>query len=122
QRGEADRVRPCIACNQGCVGQLLGPQRRVGCAVNAAAGFEATLGDDKLRPAERPRRVLVIGGGPAGMEAARVAARRGHQVVLAEAMPDLGGTLNLAARAPRRQSITDIARWLESEIYREGVE
>src|SRR5690606_10893444 len=79
-------------------------------------------GDDKLRPAERPRRVLVIGGGPAGMEAARVAARRGHQVVLAEAMPDLGGTLNLAARAPRRQSITDIARWLESEIYREGVE
>lgn len=122
QRGEADRVRPCIACNQGCVGQLLGPQRRVGCAVNAAAGFEATLGDDKLQPAERPRRVLVIGGGPAGMEAARVAARRGHKVVLAEAMPDLGGTLNLAARAPRRQSITDITRWLESEIYREGVE
>ncbi len=122
RRGEVERVRPCIACNQGCVGQLLGVERRVGCAVNAAAGFEATLGDDKLVPAAASKRVLVIGGGPAGMEAARVAARRGHQVVLAEAMPDLGGTLNLAARAPRRQSLGDIVRWLEAEIYAEGVE
>ena len=120
--GHADRVRPCIACNQGCVGQLLGTEGRVGCAVNAAAGFEATLGDDKLTPAAQPKRVLVIGGGPAGMEAARVAALRGHQVTLVEATPNLGGALNLADKAPRRQSIGDVAHWLEAEIYAEGVD
>ncbi|MEQ8992683.1 MAG: FAD-dependent oxidoreductase [Pseudomonadales bacterium] len=122
RRGQENRVRPCIACNQGCVGQLLGPARRMGCAVNPAVGFEATLGDDKLAPVSEARRVLVIGGGPAGMEAARVAAKRGHRVVLAEATPGLGGTLVLAARAPRRQSIGDIASWLENEIYEEGVD
>lgn len=121
-RGQVDRVRPCIACNQGCVGQLLGVERRVGCAVNATAGYEARLSDDDVTPAAEPRRVLVIGGGPAGMEAARVAAHRGHRVTLAEAMPDLGGTLNLAARAPRRQAFADLTRWLENEIYTEGVD
>lgn len=122
RRGEADRVRPCIACNQGCVGQLLGPERRIGCAVNAAAGFESKLGDDQLKQAAEPRNVLVVGGGPAGMEAARVAALRGHRVTLMEAMPDLGGALRLAARAPRRQSFDDIADWLQNELYRLGVD
>ncbi len=120
--GRADRVRPCIACNQGCVGQLLGAERRVGCAVNAAAGFERALGDDLLAPAETPKTVLVVGGGPAGLEAARVAAKRGHKVILAEAAPDLGGTLLFAARAPRRQSFFDIVKWLEDEVYAEGVD
>ena len=83
RRGEASRVRPCIACNQGCVGQLLGPSRKVGCAVNAGAGFETQWGDDKLSQTDMPKHVLVIGGGPAGMEAARVAAKRGHRVTLA---------------------------------------
>jgi 2,4-dienoyl-CoA reductase-like NADH-dependent reductase (Old Yellow Enzyme family)/thioredoxin reductase len=122
KNGQAERVRPCIACNQGCVGQLLGPERRMGCAVNAAAGFESTLGDDKLIPAARKKRVLVVGGGPAGMETARVAAKRGHQVTLAEATPHLGGTLRLAAKAPRRQAFNDIATWLEGEVYAEGVD
>ncbi len=120
--GKEDRVRPCIACNQGCVGQLLGPERKVGCAVNAGAGFERSLGDDKLTPADTPKNVVVVGGGPAGMEAARVAARRGHRVVLAEAMPDLGGTLSLAARAPTRQQLGDFVHWLSAEVYAEGVD
>ena len=119
--GQAERVRPCIACNQGCVGQLLGPEGRVGCAVNAAAGFEGSLGEDKLPPAAQPKKVLVIGGGPAGMEAARVAAGRGHRVTLAEAQPDLGGALRHAGKAPRRQQFQDIIDWLQNEIYLAGV-
>lgn len=120
--GQASRVRPCIACNQGCVGQLLGPSRKVGCAVNAGAGFETLWGDDKLMRTSDPKHVLVIGGGPAGMEAARVAAKRGHRVTLTEAMPDLGGALDLASRAPTRQQFKDFLIWLQEEIYAEGVD
>jgi len=122
RRGEEARVRPCIACNQGCVGQLLSPLRKVGCAVNAGAGFETRWGDDKLTQAAVPKRILVIGGGPAGMEAARVAAKRGHKVTLTEAMPDLGGTLELASRAPTRQQFKDFLVWLADEVYAEGVD
>jgi len=65
-----------------------------------------------------PRTVLVVGGGPAGLEAARVCALKGHRVILAEAAPDLGGCVNIAARAPRRMGIADIVRWQERELRR----
>jgi 2,4-dienoyl-CoA reductase-like NADH-dependent reductase (Old Yellow Enzyme family)/thioredoxin reductase len=120
--GHPERVRPCIACNQGCVGQLLAPPHRMGCAVNPSTGFERAFGDHTLSRAPAPRRVLVVGGGPAGMEAARVAAERGHKVVLAEAEADLGGAIKLAMRAPTRANLGDITFWLEQEIYRLGVE
>lgn len=120
--GHPEQVRPCIACNQGCVGGLLGPAARMGCTVNPAIGAEDSLDDTRLTPVTTPRRVLVVGGGPAGMEAARVAALRGHTVTLAEAADDLGGTLRIAARAPQRHGIADIAVWLEQEIYRLGVD
>lgn len=120
--GKAEQVRPCIACNQGCVGNLLGPAGKMSCVVNPGAGFEATSGDDRLVPAETPKTVFVVGGGPAGLEAARAAALRGHRVILAEAEPALGGQLKLAARAPTRANMLDIAWWLEQEVYRLGVE
>ena len=116
-----DEVRPCIACNQGCVGGLLSPAARLGCAVNPAVGFELTLSEDLLVRSATPRKVLVIGGGPAGMEAARIAALQGHQVVLAEAADRLGGTANVAQLAPRMHAFGDFTAWLEREIYRLGV-
>ncbi|MGL3820716.1 FAD-dependent oxidoreductase [Sphingopyxis sp. R3-92] len=120
--GHPERVRPCIGCNQGCIGQLQSPPNRMGCVVNPAVGYELKMGDDRLTPAEQPGKILVIGGGPAGMEAARVAALRGHQVVLAEAESDLGGTAKLAAAARTRAGIRDILVWLEDEVYRLGVD
>lgn len=118
--GREDEIRPCIACNQGCLGQLM-DRIGVGCAVNAAAGFEEQLGDDKLDKVESPKKILVIGGGPSGMEAARVAALRGHHVTLAEAMADLGGTLVYAAMAPTRQQFNDFVHWAETAVYAAGV-
>lgn len=119
--GGAERVRPCIACNQGCLGMETGAGV-IACAVNAGSGREQQVGDHLLTQAATPRKVLVIGGGPAGMEAARVAALRGHKVTLVEARPGLGGTINLAGMAPTRAGIRDIVVWLEEEIYRLGVE
>jgi len=118
--GHASQVRPCIACNQGCVGELL-TKGRMSCAVNPAVGFERRLGDSRIDVAGTRKRVCIVGGGPAGMEAARVAALRGHDVTLLEASPRLGGMVNLAARLPKRHGISDIAVWLEAEILRLGV-
>lgn len=120
--GRADEVRPCIACNQGCLARAMEAPYRMGCAINPGAGFELTIGDDRLAPTAVPKRVLVVGGGPAGMEAARVAALRGHKVTLAEAGPNLGGAMIAAARAPTRHGMGDFTLWQEREIYRLGVE
>lgn len=117
----SDSVRPCIGCNHGCIGGLL-TVGQIGCAVNVAVGLEGTLSEDLIEPAEHKRRVLVVGGGPAGLEAARVAALRGHEVILAEAAPRLGGSLAIAALAPRRGGIFDIVHWLEAEVLRLGVD
>lgn len=119
--GREDEVRPCIGCNHGCIGGLFG-EGKIGCTVNVAVGAEATLSEDLIEVVSDPKEVLVIGGGPAGMEAARVAKLRGHRVVLMEATSDLGGSVNIAKRAPRRHGIGDITDWLEREIFRLGVD
>lgn len=122
REGKEAEIRPCIACNQGCVGMLLGPERRMGCTVNPYIGREGELNDDSLPQPDAKRTILVIGGGPAGMEAARIARLRGHEVILAEAAPELGGQVRIAALAPRHQAIADFTLWQESEIYRLGVD
>lgn len=115
--GDAEDVRPCIGCNHGCINGLM-TVGRVGCTVNVAVGAEATLSEDLIERSPAPKTVLVVGGGPAGLEAARIAALKGHRVILAEASPDLGGCVNIAARAPRRMGIADIVYWLERELRR----
>ncbi len=120
--GRAHEVRPCIACNQGCIGGTNRFPPRVGCTVNPAAGFEGTLADELIVPVDRPRRVLVVGGGPAGLEAARVAALRGHRVQLVDAAARLGGAVDVASRAPRYGTLGDIVRWYEGALERAGVE
>lgn len=119
--GAPEQVRPCIACNQGCIGRVA-TFGRLGCVVNTAAGDETALAERLIVPVSRKRRVLVVGGGPAGMEAARIAALAGHRVVLAEASSRLGGLTNLYRQAPRMGTIGDIIGWLEQEVYRLGVE
>ena len=119
--GDADRVRPCIACNQQCIGR----RRRdywISCLVNPSTGRETDWGGDTFEAAVQPRRVLVVGGGPAGMEAARVAAERGHTATLAEASANLGGQFRLAGEQPMRNEIRDHLAWYERELARLGVD
>lgn len=122
RQGRPEEVRPCIGCNQGCVGGLFGPTARVSCTVNSAVGRERLMGEDKLEKVGHPKKVLVVGAGPAGLEAARTAALRGHHVILVEARSKLGGTLNLLRAVPRLQGLCDIIDWQREEIRRLGVE
>ena len=86
--GRLDEVRPCLGCHEGCLGRI--GNAPVSCAVNPACGRETIYG---IVPAAKKKRVLVIGGGVAGLEAARVAAESGHEVILCEKSDALGGNL-----------------------------
>jgi len=115
--GRADHVRPCISCNQLCWGRR-SRDYWISCLINPSAGREHEWGGDRFTRAERARNVLVVGGGPAGLEAARVAAERGHAVVLWEAEDHLGGQWALAGRQPSRSQVTDHVSWYERELAR----
>ena len=122
REGREEEIRPCIACNQGCVGEVNGPQRKMACVVNTAVGKEQFLGEEKLEKVKEPKTVLVVGGGPAGLEAARIAAIRGNKVMLMEAQNKLGGTINLARIGPHLHGLYDFIHWQITEIDRLGVE
>src|SRR6478736_979382 len=108
--GDADDVRPCISCNQLCWGRR-SRDYWISCLVNPSAGREWEWGGDRFEPAAVPRHVLVVGGGPAGLEAARVAAERGHAVTLWERGAALGGQFRLAGLQPSREQISDLLAW-----------
>jgi 2,4-dienoyl-CoA reductase-like NADH-dependent reductase (Old Yellow Enzyme family) len=121
-QGRADEVRPCIGCNQGCLGGVLGPLRRVGCSVNSSAGRETVLGDiPALGAAAHPLRAVVVGGGPAGLEAARVASLAGHEVQLYDAASEPGGQLRFTRRSPWRAETASVIDYWQRELHRLGV-
>jgi 2,4-dienoyl-CoA reductase-like NADH-dependent reductase (Old Yellow Enzyme family) len=116
----ADDIRPCISCNQLCWGRR-SRDYWISCLGNASAGREWRTGDQPPRAAS-PRSVLVVGGGPAGLEAARVAAERGHHVTLAERTDQLGGQFRLAGRQPSRSQVTDLIAWFGHRLDALGVD
>jgi choline dehydrogenase-like flavoprotein len=119
--GRADTIRRCTGINQGCYGNLtLGLP--ITCVTNPAVGRDAELGLGTLSPAPAPKHVVVIGGGPAGLEAAWVAAARGHRVTLLERAAELGGKIRLAQRLPGRDELSDFADWRAAECARRGVD
>jgi len=116
----AEDVRPCISCNQLCWGRR-SRDYWISCLGNASAGREWRAGDNPPRT-EAPRSVLVVGGGPAGLEAARVSAERGHRVTVLEREPQLGGQFRLAGRQPSRGQILDLLTWFEHRLSVLGVD
>lgn len=112
------QIRPCIACNYGCSAKVHASAGRQGCAVNAQAAYEL---DTVLHPALEKKKIVVIGGGPAGCECARVAALRGHEVVLLEREARLGGALHMASQPPFKYHDKFLIAYFENELKRLGV-
>jgi len=113
-RGEEDRIRPCIGASH-CI------YKKPSCIHNPASGRETELPQQIERAGAAGRKIVVIGGGPGGLEAARVSAERGHDVVLFEAAAQLGGQIRTAIRAAMRRDLIAIVDWRVAELERRGV-
>lgn len=117
QENRPDDIRPCISCNA-CV-DLVSRAQEAKCTVNAGLGRE---GEYQITRTHHPHRVLVVGAGPAGLEAARVAAARGHRVTLVEKSEKLGGKLHVSAAAPSKGEILSFVEYLSHQVCKLGVE
>lgn len=112
--GKTDDIRPCIGCGRCLTGIMMG--KVIGCTVNPS------VESDEIKEAEEKKKVLVIGGGPAGMEAAYVAKKRGHEVVLCEKSGEFGGLLRLAAVPIAKQELCKVIKFMARRLEHEGIE
>ncbi len=117
ERGEVESIRPCIGCLRCLNGIMFG--NRVSCTVNPSLEKD---NEDTIEEAEVKKNILVIGGGPAGMEAAFVARKRGHHVVLCEKEEKLGGLVSLAAVPIAKQDLTKVIKYMAGKLQKAGVE
>jgi len=119
REGRLDEIRKCIGCSEACWGAIYFSRmltRGISCTMNPVIGREGEPGWDKLEPAPVKKRVMIIGGGPAGLETARVAALRGHSVSLYDKGSELGGQTLIAAKAPARDGFLDLNRYYSYQM------
>ncbi|SFO32434.1 2,4-dienoyl-CoA reductase (NADPH2) [Candidatus Pantoea varia] len=117
QRGEPDSINTCIACNQACLDQVFAG-KITSCLVNPRACHESLM---PVIASPAPRRLAVVGAGPAGMAFALQAAQRGHQVILYEAAPEIGGQFNIARQIPGKSEFSETLRYFRHELAAAGV-
>jgi 2-enoate reductase len=117
--GKIEDIRPCIGCHEGCLYRPRSQCRHLSCAVNPLCGREKLFRISKTR---NPKKILIVGGGPAGMEAARVAALRGHRIILCEKTSMLGGHLIEAGAPNFKQDVKKLLSWYLRQLNRLPVE
>nr|MCH9663116.1 FAD-dependent oxidoreductase [Gammaproteobacteria bacterium] len=115
REGRPEDIRPCISCNQLCIGRRM-RDYWASCLVNPSVARETEWNGDTPPVAASPKTVLVVGAGPAGLETARVAAERGHKVRLVERSSELGGQFRLAAGQPERGEIGGLLNWYQTQL------
>jgi 2,4-dienoyl-CoA reductase-like NADH-dependent reductase (Old Yellow Enzyme family)/thioredoxin reductase len=121
REGRVDEIRPCIGVLQDCWGRML-RGIPMSCTVNPVVSREREWGTGTLKKTTDPKKILIIGGGIAGLETARIAAERGHRVIVYERSRSLGGQANIAGKLPGRENVKAIVQWLTDQVRKLGVE
>jgi 2,4-dienoyl-CoA reductase (NADPH2) len=116
--GREDEINTCIACNQACLDHTFGGNQEVSCLVNPRACHETQLA---YKPTNAPKRIAVVGAGPAGLAYSTIAAERGHKVDLFDQSPEIGGQFNLAKRIPGKEEFHETLRYFKRQIEVTGV-
>ena len=111
QKGDINDIRPCIKDNQGCIGRI-NQSKTLGCILNPGVGYEGLFEDSHLVKTKNIKKVMVVGAGPAGMEAARAASEKGHDVTVYESRKKIGGQVNLAGKGAGRENMYKIVSFL----------
>lgn len=119
KRGNLQDIRTCLGCNDGCLRRASSGLQRAGCAINPRSGRER---ETILLPTCKPRKILVVGAGPSGMEAARVCALRGHQVELLEETNSFGGKFRFASIPSFKEEGRKLIHWYQRQLEKEGVQ
>jgi mycofactocin system FadH/OYE family oxidoreductase 2 len=118
--GHPQDIRTCVRDNQGCIGRV-NQSKTIGCILNPQVGDEPLTGEETCPPAEKKKKVMVIGAGPAGLEAARIAHERGHAVSVYEKKSKVGGQLNLAVKGADRNKLADVTGYLQHMLEKNSV-
>ena len=118
REGRREDVRPCIVCNEECIGRIFGRLTQLSCTVNPSVGFETAM---EVKPVSKPTNVVVIGGGPGGLEAARCAAERGCSVTLYEKGDKIGGTFLTIATGDFKWRMPQLIKWYGVQLKKLGV-
>lgn len=122
ESGRADEIRKCLSCREGCFAAFRPKSGSVRCVINPYTGFEDTATEKNPGVASYPKKVLIVGGGISGMQAAIIAKKRGHKVMLAEKTDRLGGQMNLAGVPPHKETVLEVRDWFAAEMSRVGVD
>ncbi|MSS08220.1 FAD-dependent oxidoreductase [Clostridium sp. WB02_MRS01] len=115
--GQEEQIRPCLNCNDGCINQLF-RHGNLRCAINPYTGYEHQYSEHNVPAAGIRKKVMIVGGGIAGMQTAIIAAKRGHDVTITERTDKLGGQMILAGKAPHKEVIQKALHWYQQEIER----
>lgn len=119
KKGRREDIRPCLICNEECIGRIFGKLTQLSCTVNVQVCQEGATQIEKL---EKPKNIVVIGAGPGGLEAARVAALRGCSVTIYDATDKIGGTFDIIASAPFKKRMKELIVWYAVQLKKLGVE
>lgn len=121
KEGRVEDIRFCVKDNKGCVGRV-NQSKPIGCIINPKVGYESLDGKDLLPPIGQKKKVIVVGAGPSGMEVARVAKERGHDVTVYEKSDKVGGQIRLIGKRPGRGAMQGVTRYLKHMLDKHGVE